>query len=767
VSSPQKAALGVLFVHGIGAQRRGETLATFGGALYQWLERACERTHRRWVGAGITRESVKSWADTTVRPRHEARRDFVVADLVARLLEATPRADDAPVVDVRSVAGAAQAEFVATSVALDEVRLTSVDVPDRPSNATLSFHGLQADGALSGEAWLLAESWWAETFSVPSFGDLAGWGLGIIPWTLGSHFGERVRLAWAAHRQAKTAAERAWSFVKLIRAFLALVASLLLSVVTMAWLLLLLVLAAIPITSLREALGAMQRRFAAYLGDSYVLVTRPIEGASIVGQVRRDLEWMSERCDAVAVVAHSQGAAVAYEALRAERPANLRLFLTFGAGLRKLEELRKIVREGRRFRMAATKTLLGLALVQLLPVLAARWYFGSRAPEPMELAILGIEGLAGGALLVAGLYDLVRGTGTGAVRDVADQLATWGVRWVDCHASHDPVPNGALFDSTSTAAALVAEAPVVPAPPISIEVCNQRSTRRDHNAYWANVDEFVSVVVGALRHAGGTAAAPLSLDADWLRVIPRRRRWRVAHLTLLRWVAAVAIVAGLLRYPTEWLTVSGWALRQLARWLGRFVGVGESSLPASAAAPGWTVLWYSAGLLAVTAAIYGIAHFFWRRWDEADSSSVLEQTGDQEGEYPLIAATAALIAAAAFAIVAKNEAVAVAFVGGLLLVTIVSAILEPRVPGQRRRRVQVPKEEPLAIEQATAVLQQWLSAGAMMLGFGLMITAVAKWLRPALPMFLSPWAVGALFIGAGALLYARRVIKSRNQRFRL
>jgi hypothetical protein len=41
----------------------------------------------------------------------------------------------------------------------------------------------------------------------------------------------------------------------------------------------------------------------------------------------------------VVVVAHSQGAAIAHEVLRTPEPANVRLFVSFGSGLAKLEEL--------------------------------------------------------------------------------------------------------------------------------------------------------------------------------------------------------------------------------------------------------------------------------------------------------------------------------------------------------------------------------------------------------------------------------------------
>ena len=48
----------------------------------------------------------------------------------------------------------------------------------------------------------------------------------------------------------------------------------------------------LPIPSVREALLKLQLWIASTLGDSYVLVSRPIEAASILGQVRRDTSWL-------------------------------------------------------------------------------------------------------------------------------------------------------------------------------------------------------------------------------------------------------------------------------------------------------------------------------------------------------------------------------------------------------------------------------------------------------------------------------------------
>jgi len=104
--------------------------------------------------------------------------------------------------------------------------------------------------------------------------------------------------------------------------------------------------ALLPIPQLRELLLTLQLKIASTLGDSYMLVSRPIEAASIVGQVRRDLEWLAKHCNVVAVVAHSQGGAVAHKALQRGAPSNLGLLFTFGSGLKKLEQLEHLISHG-------------------------------------------------------------------------------------------------------------------------------------------------------------------------------------------------------------------------------------------------------------------------------------------------------------------------------------------------------------------------------------------------------------------------------------
>src|SRR5262249_22244674 len=98
-------------------------------------------------------------------------------------------------------------------------------------------------------------------------------------------------------------------------------------------------LAVIPIPKLRRGLSGLLLALTGSIGDSYVLIANPVQRAAAVSRVRRDLEWLARRCPHVAVVAHSQGAAIVHETLRRPQPPDVRLFVSFGSGLAKLEEL--------------------------------------------------------------------------------------------------------------------------------------------------------------------------------------------------------------------------------------------------------------------------------------------------------------------------------------------------------------------------------------------------------------------------------------------
>ena len=602
-----QSPVGVLFIHGIGTQRKGETLASFGGALYRWLELAKFRGGDDHVG----------------------------------------------------------------HVRLEDARLVVPEDPSAPAHARLRLNA--GDPQVPDIEWLLAESWWAESFGAPSFASLAEWGLGIIPWTIGSHFGAHVQAVWSARRDAAGGLKRLTWILRLGRSTAALVASLFLSLA--AWIAFagMLVIALVPIAKVRQWLAGVQRATAASLGDSFIFVVRPLEAAAMVGQVRRDLAWLSTRCDTLVVVAHSQGAAVSVEALRGYRPGNLRLLLTLGSGLRKLEELKEIVSHGGQFKRAAALTLLGAMITPVAGLALVRWAMdGLALSDPSAPLIFASEFAIGAGLLIGGLLDFVDGTARDAARGAGEALK--GFRWIDCYSTSDPVPNGKTFEIQPD----MPESSETMPQQFSIEVCNQRSVANDHTSYWSNLDEFVSIVGASLASAGAPGIAVGKDEHAWLKAIRKRRRWRVSFLVAIRWIAAAGLVATLIRDRAEWWALVTWAVGAVGNWAGiADAAAAPAARPAAGNALGFTVL---------IIASYAFARLAWRRWDDMEMRDVVGHFEPEGGVLAFILAIALQMVASLGIAVRSSTVVTTAGVILLIGLSFSVAFLTPDLPAFRRPR---------------------------------------------------------------------------------
>lgn len=83
-------------------------------------------------------------------------------------------------------------------------------------------------------------------------------------------------------------------------------------------------------------------KITATLGDAYVLVSSPIQKAAAIRKVLDGIDWLEQHCDSIVVVAHSQGAAIASEALRQCENKKVKKLITYGSGLSKLLLLTEI-----------------------------------------------------------------------------------------------------------------------------------------------------------------------------------------------------------------------------------------------------------------------------------------------------------------------------------------------------------------------------------------------------------------------------------------
>jgi hypothetical protein len=133
--------LGILFVHGIGTQARGQTLTSFGGAFYKWLEYRC----------AALAQSQQIATDVLIRSQQKLEAaDWSNADVPATL----SRASDDQVSLHRAV--------------LRETTFQDQADPEAPAHTKIGLLTVDANEQVSVESWLLAESWWADRFALPS-----------------------------------------------------------------------------------------------------------------------------------------------------------------------------------------------------------------------------------------------------------------------------------------------------------------------------------------------------------------------------------------------------------------------------------------------------------------------------------------------------------------------------------------------------------------------------------------------------------------------
>lgn len=357
------------------------------------------------------------------------------------------------------------------------VSITETELKTKGSDPPHTRASIKLDGAGSRVDVLFAEAHWAEVYDPPSFGQVADWGFRFGPRLVGwyalempralSHLANRISKgqAWSTRAAIHLLAVQMRRFA--VIAFIGFVLAL--------WLLVLFLTVLAFIPKLRDVIRSLQLTLANYLGDCHTLVESPLSFDAMSTTVERTTEWVGERCDVVAVVAHSQGAAVCHRALMKGTSPRVELVVTFGGGIKPLLGQRDHVQ-------GTLHTILRLA-----GLVAGK--NDENAPLSVPASQLELPGLAGGR-----------------------------VRWLDIWATADPVPVGPLS--------------LQPPPGIqSVTVVNRWSPISDHTSYFQNTDDFVARIAGAIVGLTGVSlidSRPAGrVEIDHARV---RREWRVAAL---------------------------------------------------------------------------------------------------------------------------------------------------------------------------------------------------------------------------------------------
>jgi hypothetical protein len=514
-----RVKFGVLFVGGFKHQRRGSAVASLAGALYRWLFKWNARGD-----AGRARRSASS-------------------DRLAMC--------DRPV--------------------LRDVALSGAGGEDgQPAHLTLSVP-LQLSTGKQNATWLLAESSWADLFVEPRFLGLARWVWKVSTCLLVLQFLNpmrrhrsaarwdvtQLRCRWRAAKPEcklkllwRLAADRALAGVYLVLMGVAAMLSVLLAALLLA-----VALAAyLPIPRIDKAVRWVVAHIAAMLGDSYMLAHCPVQFAAMRTQVASDLARLQERCDKIAVVAHSQGAALAHQVLKdgSYDRRKMKAFITLGQGIAKFDVMWRLDWDPDARARAQRSRVFVTAGMACAGLPAAGLVVGHWWHAALVNAVTGLPWWP--LLLAAGFASIARGVfeATHAVRDHIEEdlrLPHATFTWRDYYASADPVSNGQL-----PSAAGEQQDQLINGKPswhriTSREVYNSGSVNFDHNGYLRNYDELLPSLLNDLAAAAYGTGTNDADQPELVRVCDvekssKRRRWWIRWLIAAR-LAAIALMATL------------------------------------------------------------------------------------------------------------------------------------------------------------------------------------------------------------------------------
>ncbi len=608
--------LGVLFVHGIGEQGQGTTMVKWGETLLDWI---------RQIGLG---------------------------DL-----------EDTEVAVVTAALGNGPGDPACAEVAV------------KVGNGSAS--------------WLMTEAWWAESFSSPSFRDLVSWSVKAVPWAIAAHFARQMYRGWHGIRERYEARQNAIQNQKIpppqskMPAIVAAVMKFLFGVVVrfvvagllapliLAVLVLLLIVGMIPIERVRSLVATLQRGLVGSIGDSLVMLENPIQAAAIRSRFRERLSDLALTCKNVAIVAHSQGAAVVVDGLASERaseaeryrpPNELKTLITFGAGVNKLQLLKRINDETESLEVAnpwtinicfgamvtfswltyhgfATNTLrlvdfwpvplifLGSTLAILLGLFATflTKRFGAEKVKPeyvgltviltlliaivailflfeaRDLVVVGFFFVFVAYMVANALGKRIKKLEEGVSLGVPESVQTW----VDLYASADPVPNGPIRGTSIGRDAA------------SDEIHNAASNLADHTSYWKNREQFVGPVAAFLAQTAGTRFRTFDIGGKAFVAGAARRKARAGWLRRARW-AMVVLTIGILVQPWCSLANLGFTTLGYARSCLMRLPFGlERWVPSPTTDGGLNTV--GSGVIVVAAlAAYSLIVLTWRAWDAWD-----------------------------------------------------------------------------------------------------------------------------------------------------
>jgi pimeloyl-ACP methyl ester carboxylesterase len=207
--------------------------------------------------------------------------------------------------------------------------LTYGELAKRPARFTLDLDKVEGHPA---QTWILAEAWWATRLSAPNLDEMTWWGLK-------SAVVRCLRLAEVVVDSFQKLPQSPKAIIEVVSSLLLFLGYVVAAILSIPLILGLYVLAQIPGPVERAVMG-LRSFLIDQIGDFYTFMWDDIQAVHIRGSVAATIHFLLEKrgCERIAVVAHSQGTVVAYDALcsRAVLPedlARVKTFVTFGSAL--------------------------------------------------------------------------------------------------------------------------------------------------------------------------------------------------------------------------------------------------------------------------------------------------------------------------------------------------------------------------------------------------------------------------------------------------
>lgn len=470
--------LGILFVHGIGQQRPGETLFSTAGPLLEWLAR---------------HEVKLEFGSTILRPD--------VADQSAFSELALRFATTPGVVGHPATQSGAQS--------------TNADAEPTQSNCRL----------------LLAESCWADSFEAPSSAEFSRWLYGagtsllviqLSEWLIEGQF----RLVDLVNRPLNFLGLRGGfkqpnATEDFFRSVAVGIAGMALGAAFQALILVVALLAQIRVLRVGEGANALLRWLASILGDAEVFCQGILGREAIQTKVRDDLARLRAKCAKTVLAAHSQGAAVALGMLRTHesRPDTL---ITYGSGWRKLHQIRDLDQN------SSIKQVSTFIFPLVLALLASAEF------KDYALTVLLFFAMIFFAIYLGGVSDAEAWETEIRLAEEIDQLlridqdaATSRMHWLDCIATMDPVPAGMLLRWQLRADRQVSGRSIswksLGSRFRTCFVVNQENPLVDHTSYWQSPDFLRLFVAAVAGHSRPICPDGALVERSWAF---SGRRWR-------------------------------------------------------------------------------------------------------------------------------------------------------------------------------------------------------------------------------------------------